>query len=543
MKLKLVGTLYMGAMLLASANYAEAGSFDVPTTTYAKEALSATPGITAPNALYIMGVKRDFGKDFTIVFTLPEGVTFDGDPTLNYGGSSEEPILITRKRDGSGSRYVAFDVTMPTPAVVDVTTGSVVSVGDGFTLSNIALTGATRTVVCDGLSLSVGLWDFGESARIDNGVDLAHDLTACAQASNFVYDSVVRLPPPPPPPMTTLSAATRGMVRSYDDVNGVVLDTNLTTVDASASGAAVPEVIVLGLVALDAPPPATVPMAGFVPFYDSRHKYGEQDDLVNKAKATIEVKTHQDGVMTVDGNARYDLGMNNDKVTITITDLSGGGFQGLADDGLCFDLSDNGDCDAGEIFTILDNTATLDITVDDDGYGNATPVGLNRKRQIIFTSDGVTPMNPNQQFGIAGKVTPVADPTNVLSYEAPAGVWWDWDSNGVILQAPLAQSPAGWLCRTVLTNTGADAANFGVTILSETGITVTPNTTSGVIPANGTLVNSCSDFLSNITGGAPRVTFVFTVNAPSDNIQGLYQIVNGATGSISNHVMVRPGTN
>jgi hypothetical protein len=34
-----------------------------------------------------------------------------------------------------------------------------------------------------------------------------------------------------------------------------------------------------------------------------------------------------------------------------------------------------------------------------------------------------------------------------------------------------------------------------------------------------------------------------TVAAPNSQIQGLYQIVNQTTGSISNHVMVRPGTN
>ena len=31
--------------------------------------------------------------------------------------------------------------------------------------------------------------------------------------------------------------------------------------------------------------------------------------------------------------------------------------------------------------------------------------------------------------------------------------------------------------------------------------------------------------------------------APNNQIQGLYQIVNPVAGSLSNHVMVRPGTN
>ena len=43
--------------------------------------------------------------------------------------------------------------------------------------------------------------------------------------------------------------------------------------------------------------------------------------------------------------------------------------------------------------------------------------------------------------------------------------------------------------------------------------------------------------------GLPRATIKLTVAAPNAQIQGLYQIVNPDSGSISNHVLVRPGTN
>ena len=38
-------------------------------------------------------------------------------------------------------------------------------------------------------------------------------------------------------------------------------------------------------------------------------------------------------------------------------------------------------------------------------------------------------------------------------------------------------------------------------------------------------------------------TLNVTVNAPNDQIQGLYQIVDVDNGGISNETMVRPGTN
>ncbi|WP_323032632.1 hypothetical protein [Paracoccus sp. (in: a-proteobacteria)] len=43
--------------------------------------------------------------------------------------------------------------------------------------------------------------------------------------------------------------------------------------------------------------------------------------------------------------------------------------------------------------------------------------------------------------------------------------------------------------------------------------------------------------------GNNRATIVVNVAGPTKQIQGLYQIVNPDKGSISNHVMVRPGSN
>lgn len=114
--------------------------------------------------------------------------------------------------------------------------------------------------------------------------------------------------------------------------------------------------------------------------------------------------------------------------------------------------------------------------------------------------------------------------------------------NGTSLQAPFVQVPAGWLSRIVLTNTGSIARPYTVTAQTETGVTSTLGAgASGTIPANGTIVLNTSD-IATFTG-ATRGTLNVTVAGPNNDIQGLYQIVNGATGSIANTAMVRPGTN
>lgn len=127
--------------------------------------------------------------------------------------------------------------------------------------------------------------------------------------------------------------------------------------------------------------------------------------------------------------------------------------------------------------------------------------------------------------------------------------------SGTSLQAPLVQTPTGFISRIVLTNTGTIARpatwNFrpatGGTA-SEANTTYTGPTTGTLnIPANGALVLSLVDVLGTAAttfgGTPPRGVFTVDVAGPTGQIQGLYQIVNPANGAISNHVMVRPGSN
>ncbi|KFL37060.1 hypothetical protein N788_11670 [Arenimonas donghaensis DSM 18148 = HO3-R19] len=114
--------------------------------------------------------------------------------------------------------------------------------------------------------------------------------------------------------------------------------------------------------------------------------------------------------------------------------------------------------------------------------------------------------------------------------------------NGTELQAPLAQIPAGWLSRMVLTNTGSKDREYEIVVMGETGNTISTDNLAGTVKAGSTLVVELDDVLTGFTG-LPRATLNVTVAAPNRTIQGLYQIVNPDSGSISNHVMVRPGTN
>ena len=114
--------------------------------------------------------------------------------------------------------------------------------------------------------------------------------------------------------------------------------------------------------------------------------------------------------------------------------------------------------------------------------------------------------------------------------------------NGTQLQAPLAQVPDGYISRMVLTNTGNVARPYEIAVTGETGNVIGTDNLTGTVPANGTVVVELPDVLTTFTGNR-RATLNVTVAAPNNQIQGLYQIVFPTSGSVSNHVMVRPGTN
>jgi hypothetical protein len=118
------------------------------------------------------------------------------------------------------------------------------------------------------------------------------------------------------------------------------------------------------------------------------------------------------------------------------------------------------------------------------------------------------------------------------------------DRNGTELQAPLVQLPGGYMSRVVLTNTGGVDRPYRISFQYEDGNGATEKNLTGKILGNKTSVVDLTNVLSDFTqAGNRRATLKVIVDAPNNQIQGLYQIVNPTYGSVSNHVMVRPGTN
>lgn len=234
-----------------------------------------------------------------------------------------------------------------------------------------------------------------------------------------------------------------------------------------------------------------------------------------------------------------------------------------------------------ELANILGATTAIRVNASNDGFSAAanatTPfyTGAALNRVYISSSTtactlgtaatnlsatqanfnvGATPIGPFLlcMERLAGNTIPVSDFTTGLNAVAASAAFAPVSiaavasgnivRNGTSLQAPLAQIPAGWLSRVALTNTGTLARPYVFTAQTEAGTTAALGTAAtGTIPAGGTIVLNVAD-IATFTG-QPRGTLNVTVAGPNAQIQGLYQIVNPTSGSISNHVMVRPGSN
>ncbi len=274
----------------------------------------------------------------------------------------------------------------------------------------------------------------------------------------------------------------------------------------------------------------SIPLAAFVV---------QNDDTALRAAATVQIRNTTPGVLNPVTGVDHVL-LVNDIITVTITDVTGTKFAGLKTNGLWWDLNGNLTPDTNEVFTVKDNTATRTLS------GNAFGFGIDRL--LYYETDGTVEIDAPRVLSIAGSVAPGALPNGSGGTGhtfTGNDKWWSWDAPiGLTLQAPLFQLPPGWLCRFVLTNTSSKPAPYTTTFLNEAGVKVTAGTkATGTISAKSTLVLEGADVVSVTGTTTPRGTAIFKVDAPNSSIQGLYQLINAATGAVTNHVMVRPGTN
>ncbi|MBW8312673.1 MAG: hypothetical protein K0M64_11650 [Rhizobium sp.] len=223
--------------------------------------------------------------------------------------------------------------------------------------------------------------------------------------------------------------------------------------------------------------------------------------------------------ITLDGEAveLADL-MGGDTTLVFTGDFSAAGRVFITPDEECdFDMQQADSFDASEAVFTIGSNAYVDHYLCYETGGEAIRASNFTVALAPVSADATT-------YGVAGR-----GPLDLGRITR----------NGTELQAPLAQVPSNYLSRMVLTNTGSLDRPYVIQVFGETGNVISTANLTGTVPARGTLVVDLSDVLTGFTA-APRATLNVTVSAPNNQIQGLYQVVNPDSGTISNHVMVRP---
>lgn len=146
---------------------------DAAATKYAVEGLVNTTDVTSPAIVYTMGVARTVAQDFTIIMTPSAGATFTAGtcaaslPTLGAGAGA---FTATIKR--ASTTECAYEVDVTTATDTTTTLAFAAPVFDSHTLATAGNTA----------SITLNLWDLGETARIDNSSALSRVVAVSGNA-------------------------------------------------------------------------------------------------------------------------------------------------------------------------------------------------------------------------------------------------------------------------------------------------------------------------------------------------------------------------
>lgn len=155
---------------------------------------------------------------------------------------------------------------------------------------------------------------------------------------------------------------------------------------------------------------------------------------------------------------------------------------------------------------------------------------------ICFKANGVSVIEPttfNLNVDFTAKEGYSVEP---YSFESIGEI----TQNGTVLDTPYITRTSGYISRVMFTNTGNKDAEYQAVFVTDAGATATAGTGStGIIPAGSNLQVNAADLVdfSAKSRGAIR----FTISAPIEDIQGIYQTVNLNTGDAQSVVMIRKG--
>lgn len=440
----------VAAALVSAYGAANAGSITLPAaaTKYAAEALTAATAVTTPAVTYAMGVNRAIGQDFTMIFKPSAGATLTPAncvaANFNFGGMGATGAVFTFSTKRASASECAMQVAV---------TGGIAPVGATVTTTNAAaaLVLATQPLATAGSSVSytVGLWDLGETARIDNSTDLTVAVATSVNAVN-VY-------------------AAAGDTATVADVNGV--DGPLKDFLANATAPA---------------------------------------DTNTVAAANLTFDNNSVNAKIADGTTNFDFTGTAGTTTVVLTDANKS-FSALAAGKLCLDRNANSTyCEAGEAFAAPVGTSATLAAITSAAF---PVQGTTGARAVSFQADTLTSLGTSRTFAVGGTVTPaVGTPHAFADTASKNSSWWTWSANAIELWSPYFSTNSAWISRFAFQNIGI-AVGYTATCLAETGNVVTNGAAvTGTLNPGMTMINA-SDICTFSGASRGNIRFVINAPA------------------------------
>lgn len=252
---KLTANTIVAAIGMVWGTAAVAGSItspanDAAATKYAVEAVVNTTDVTVPAITYTMGVARTTAQDFTVVIKPSSGAAFTA-------GSCAAAVPVVAGA-GAGTANVKRASTTECAYEVDVTTAT--TTATTLTFTGFVLDSHTLGTSGNSASVTLDIYDLGETARIDNTGTLSRVVATSVTAVNIYANT----------------------------------SDTATTADVNATGG---------------------PLTGFV---------AGGDDTATIAKASIRMDNNSANAKGADGATNFDFTATTGTATVTATGEFGG---------------------------------------------------------------------------------------------------------------------------------------------------------------------------------------------------------------------------
>ena len=145
---------------------------DSAATAYAVESLVNTTDLTGPAVVYTMGVSRTTAQDFTIILTPSAGAVFTAGTCL-----TSLPVVA-----GAGAGTASIKRASTTECAYEVDITAATTTATTLTFASPVFDSHTLATSGNNISVSLNLWDLGETARIDNAAAVSRRVAVSGNA-------------------------------------------------------------------------------------------------------------------------------------------------------------------------------------------------------------------------------------------------------------------------------------------------------------------------------------------------------------------------